>query len=354
MREGAPPPALGVAGEGGLERKRGAKAVTLRGQQGLLKVPGSQDSGASRGLGGGAGGTGSQGSTPCGALRGTDARCQPCSSGGGWPRVSWGWGTQGSGSPPEGLPGHCGVSSQGLRCHCRMPGCALGRVTGRGALRSSPFPPARPPRPRAEGERRGLLGPRLSLRLALLSAQSAGPLRQAPASSGARTPSLPGSTVTGEVTGCPAVSLVTLSHSQPQFPHLVSQCGPGGGGPLQPDLGPSGRGAGAESLEQQQPSPGAAPSAPPSPSSPQGGSEALGPGALIEQTVESRSLFGTRAAGAEARLAGKELTVPCFIIFRCFGGDSIVWAPGPSGAGKWGTRVVEGGGRRDPGPFKGA
>ena len=60
-----------------------------------------------------------------------------------------------------------------------------------------------------------------------------------------------------------------------------------------------------------------------------------------------------RAAGAEARLAGKELTVPCFIIFRFFGGDSIVWAPGPSESGKGAPGVVEGGGRRDPGPFKG-
>ena len=39
--------------------------------------------------------------------------------------------------------------------------------------------------------------------------------------------------------------------------------------------------------------------------------------------------------------------------FRFFGGDSIVWAPGPSESGKGAPGVVEGGGRRDPGPFKG-
>lgn len=33
------------------------------------------------------------------------------------------------------------------------------------------------------------------------------------------------------------------------------------------------------------------------------------------------------------RPAVKELTVLCLIIFPCFGGDSIVWAPGPSGGG---------------------
>lgn len=58
----------------------------------------------------------------------------------------------------------------------------------------------------------------------------------------------------------------------------------------------------------------------------------------------------------------KELTVLCLIIFPCFGGDSIVWAPGPSGGGgmvvvvrNWGrggcTVAVGGGGRRDPGPI---
>ena len=38
--------------------------------------------------------------------------------------------------PPDGLPAHCGVFPQGLRCHCRMPGCVPGRVRrGGGGVR---------------------------------------------------------------------------------------------------------------------------------------------------------------------------------------------------------------------------
>lgn len=50
---------------------------------------------------------------------------------------------------------------------------------------------------------------------------------------------------------------------------------------------------------------------------------------------------GGAASTQRQRLAGKELTVLCFIIFSCFGGDSIVWA---SGCMCGGGIVVEGGG----------
>lgn len=83
------------------------------------------------------------------------------------------------------------------------------------------FPLAWPHCSRAEGERHGLPAPGLSLRPALLSAQSAGPPRQVPASLGARIPSLPGSTVTGEVMGW---SNSLLSDLEP-FPASVSPPG---------------------------------------------------------------------------------------------------------------------------------
>lgn len=41
--------------------------------------------------------------------------------------------------PPDGLPAHCGVFPQGLRCHCRMPGCVPGRVRRGGGGCSEEF-----------------------------------------------------------------------------------------------------------------------------------------------------------------------------------------------------------------------
>ena len=115
-------------GEGGLEWEPGAKAAMLTGQEGLLKAAGSQHSGASRRAWRWSWGDRVSGEHPVWGTEGHlctlptlqfCGRVAPGLLGVGGTRI---W------QPPEGLPGHCGVSPQGLRCHCRMPGCVPGRV----------------------------------------------------------------------------------------------------------------------------------------------------------------------------------------------------------------------------------
>lgn len=147
----------------------------------------------------------------------------------------------------------------------------------------------------------------------------------------------------------------TVSVTEP-FPASVSPGEPAGeagvGGLLKPDLGPSERGAGAESLSSRQSSPGAAPQAHPRPSSPRQVRGLGGPGHPRTDGGVLELVWGP--GGGRRGKAGREgVNGSLFIIFRCFGSDSIVWVPGPSGSGKGATGGGRGEARETLDPLKG-
>lgn len=139
----------------------------------------------------------------------------------------------------------------------------------------------------------------------------------------------------------PTVSSVTLSRSQPWFPHLVSQRGPGVGGLLKPDLGPSQRGAGAESLEQPAVLPWGCSLRPTLALLPPRQVRGLGARATPRTDGGVLELVWGAGGGRRGKAGREGVNGSLFIIFRCFGSDSIVWVPGPSGSGKGATGVVE-------------
>lgn len=129
-------------GEGGLEWEPGAKAAMPPGQEGLLKAAGSQHSGASRRAWRWSWGDGVSGEHPVWGAEGHLCTLPTLQF---WGRVApglLGVGVTRIWQPPEGLPGHCGVSPWGLRSHCRMPGCVLGRVSQAGGSEEFPVPPS--------------------------------------------------------------------------------------------------------------------------------------------------------------------------------------------------------------------